>query len=285
MLEWLEWWLVNTIGRPVFALVSLHSAIEDIFVIVSASSVVHTIVSTMNASLSMTTSSGSMRTLICFARMVRLARSVEFWFAHALLNCIYVVHRCRVFVAPADLLIIGSIVISTLIHILPLNGNLATLLHVLGHLLAPDHLPKTLIQLLLEKDLRLGSANKNLSDKLRVVHDALIALVDYCSIRLLLSLSAVAPAILHVATTLDVLSARKVSIFTVEPLVLERDSLGGEPSDAFVLLSAYGLDCTAVSIGAGWGIRAEESSISALSFVASLAGATLHVVAELLFKH
>ena len=145
MLEWLKWWLVNTISRPIFAFVPLHSAIEDIFVIVSASSVVHTIVGTMNASLTMTTSSGSMRTLICFTRMVRLARAMELWFAHALLNCVYIVHRCRIFVAPADLLIIGSIMISTLIHILSLNSNLATLLHVLGHLLAPDHLPETLI--------------------------------------------------------------------------------------------------------------------------------------------
>ena len=102
--------------------------------------------------------------------------------------------------------------------------------------------------------MRLGPANENLSDKLRVVHDALIALVGYYPIRLLLSLSAAAPAILHVATTLNVLSARKVSLFTVEPLVLERDALGGEPSDAFILLSTYGLDCTAVSIGAGGSI-------------------------------
>ena len=284
MLEWLKWWLVDTISRSIFALVSLHSAIKDILLLVPASSVVHTIVGTMNASLSMTTSSSSMRTLICFACVMWLARAMELWFAHTLLNSIYIVHRCSVFVAPASL-IIGSIVISALIHVLPLDSNLATLLHVLGHLLAPDHLPEALIQLFLEKDLRLGSANKNLPDKLRVVHDTLVALVDYCPIRLLLSLSAVASAILHVAATLDILSARKVSIFTVEPLILERDALGGEPSDTFVLLPTYGLDCTAVNICAGWSVRAKESSISTLSFVASLARATLHVVAQLLFEH
>ena len=71
-----------------------------------------------------------------------------------------------------------------------------------------------------------------------------------------------ASAILDIATTLNVLSARKVSIFTVEPLILERDALGGEPSDTFVLLTTYGLDCIGVSIGARWSIRTKESSIS-----------------------
>ena len=91
---------------------------------------------------------------------------MDLWFAHTLLNCVYVVHRRGFFVAPADL-IIGTIVASTtLIHVLPLNSNLASLLHVLGHLLTPNYLPEALIQLFLEKDLRLGSANKDLSYKL-----------------------------------------------------------------------------------------------------------------------
>ena len=38
----------------------------------------------------------------------------------------------------------------------------ATLLHVLSHLLTSYHLPKALIQLLLEEDLGLGSADKYL---------------------------------------------------------------------------------------------------------------------------
>ena len=86
------------------------------------------------------------------------------------------------------------------------------------------------------------------------------------------------PAIFYVTTVLNVLSAREIGIFTVKPLVLKRDALSGEPSDAFVLLPTYRLDCTTWCVGPGNSVRAKEGSISALTLIASLTLTALHVV-------
>ena len=55
---------------------------------------------------------------------------------------------------------------------------------MLGHLLASDHLPEALIELLLEKDLRLGLIDEDLTDELSFIHDLVLA----TSLRLLTGL-------------------------------------------------------------------------------------------------
>ena len=73
MLEWLKWWLVNTISRPVFTPVALHGAIKDSLVLVSSGLVIKAMVSAVNSTFSMMAGGGSVRALASFTHMVWLA--------------------------------------------------------------------------------------------------------------------------------------------------------------------------------------------------------------------
>ena len=113
------------------------------------------------------------------------SKIIELWLlADTLLEAVLEWDRCAFFIVT---LASGATTASR--WQLSRGGRLPThrdLLHMLSHLLPSDHLAETLIELLLEENLRLSSAYEYLSNKLIFIEHARI---PYPSAFLLLSLS------------------------------------------------------------------------------------------------